>query len=78
MTEEEEIFHSWQCISLVRKNGTTFDLVIRNTHNLLALIHVIHQKIYHPPDNTFLCFYKLLKFKMKLSFEAWDRKLKFV
>ena len=78
MKTEQEIFYAWQCLSLIRENGTTFDLVIRDTHKLFALIHVVHQRIYNPPsDSGFLCFYKLLKFKMKLSYEAWNKRLKF-
>ena len=34
--------------------------------------------MYEPSDNSFLCLFKLLKFKMKLSFEIWNRDLSLV
>ena len=29
-SEHETLFYSWECVSLVRKHGTTLDLVIKN------------------------------------------------
>ena len=49
---------------------------MRNTDDLLALIHVIHRRIYDQEGEAFLRIYKILKFKMKLAYESWVRSLK--
>ena len=40
------MFHSWECLSIFRKNGTTFDIVIKDRINMMALIHFLHKNIY--------------------------------
>ena len=72
----KDIFYSWECVSFQRRNGTTLDLVIPNMSNLMALIHVVHNAVYEPEDTSFLGFYRILKFKMKVSYEAWMLRLK--
>ena len=66
-----EPYQSWECISLLRKNKTTFDLVIKDQHELMAFIHVVYRHLYQPKDSRFLAFYRILKFKMKVAYEAW-------
>ena len=39
--------YAWECITLIRKDWTTFDLVIKDMNELLCLIHFVHRKIYH-------------------------------
>ena len=41
--DESGMFYSWECISFVKKNGTTLDLVIPSAPDLLSLIHVVHK-----------------------------------
>ena len=42
-----EPFYSWECISLIRGLfNTSFDVVIRDMHNLLCLIHVVHRHLW--------------------------------
>ena len=75
-TEDCNVFYSWECVSLQRKNGTTFDIVIPSAKHLMALIHVVHRHIYKQKSADFLFIYKVLKFKMKLAYESWIKKLK--
>ena len=44
--EEDQVFHAWECVSLLRKNGTTFDLVVKDMGQLMALIHFVHRQVY--------------------------------
>ena len=77
----EGIFYSWECISLIRSNGTTLDLVIPDQSHLMALIHFTHMHVDKPEEKlgekmkNFLSVYKKLKFKMKLSYESWNRRI---
>ena len=71
------MFYSWECVSLLRENGTTLDLVIQNSQNLMALIHVVRKNIDGLEFQEGIMFsYKLMKFKMKLAFESWNKKIK--
>ena len=74
--EEKEVFQAWECLSLLRTNGTTFDLVVKNMEQLMALLHFLHRNVYKTEEADQLHLYKLLKFKMKLGFEMWNRRLK--
>ena len=42
----------------------------------MAFIHVVYSAVYKPKDNRFLQMYRVLKFRMKLSYEAWMRQMK--
>ena len=44
--KDEDVFYSWQCFSLIRKDGTTFDIVVKDMHELMCLLHVMHRLIY--------------------------------
>ena len=48
MIEDElkEVFYSWECISLYKSYGTTFDLVIKDPTIIMAFIHFIHKHLY--------------------------------
>ena len=61
----------------MRDNGATLDLVIQNPMNLMALIHVVRKNIQEPEfqEGSMFC-YKLMKFKMKLAFESWNKRIK--
>lgn len=34
-------FFDWQCVSFVRWNGTSFDLIVRDNSDLMALINIV-------------------------------------
>ena len=70
-----EIFYPWECISIYRKNMTCLDLVINDFNYVLALLHILHVRVYKPSSHDFMKLYKQLKLKMKLAFEAWNRKI---
>ena len=42
----------------------------------MALIHVVHHHVYKPEGSDFLRLYRRLKFKMKMSYEAWVQRVK--
>ena len=46
----DDVFHAWECISLVKSYGTTFDLVIRDPSIMMVFIHFLHQHIYKDFD----------------------------
>ena len=46
--EDVELFYAWECVSLIRKQFTTFDIVVRDMTELLCLIHVVHKHVYNP------------------------------
>ena len=72
------MFYSWECVSFVRKIGSTFDLVIRNREHLMALLHFMHRNMYKKCDPEAKLFrsYKWLSLKMKMSYECWLRNIK--
>ena len=45
-----ELFYSWECVSFIRKDGSTFDIVVKDMHELLCLIHVVHRHVYNIND----------------------------
>ena len=45
--DETGVFYSWECVSFVKRNGSTLDLVIPSSPDLLSLIHIVHRRIYH-------------------------------
>lgn len=70
------VFFAWECVSIVRQNYTTLDLVIPDYKDALALLNVLHSKLFKPrKSEQFMKFYKRLKLKMKLQHEAWIRKI---
>ena len=42
-----DVFYSWECVSFLKKSGSTLDLTISSVPDLMALIHVVHHHIYH-------------------------------
>ena len=78
--DDKDIFYSWQCVSLLRKDGTTFDVVVKDMHELMCLLHVMHRMIYGVDEKeedelirqgkstSYMSLYKMLKFKMKVSY----------
>ena len=59
-----EPFYAWECVSLVRPCGTTFDLVVKDSEHLLALIHLVHRNIHRSSSSVHM--YKLMMLKMKV------------
>ena len=76
--EDEEMFYAWECVSLIRQSGATLDLVIPHIPDLMSLIHVVYMQIYEPTDNSFMHIFRILKFRMKLSYEAWMNRIKVI
>lgn len=68
-------FQAWECVSLIRNDGTTFDIVVKDNRNLMALLAVMSRKVMHPvADDSYIKLFIKLKFKMKLSYECWAQK----
>ena len=44
--DETGLFYSWECVSLVKMNGSTLDLVIPSSEDLMSFLHIIHRHIY--------------------------------
>ena len=53
----------------------TLDLQIEDMKVLMALINVIYRNVYKPSNNDYMKLYKQMKFRMKLAYEAWSRKI---
>ena len=47
---EKQRFFNWQCVSLVRANGTTLDLLVYDASDLMVLINVVQAAIFKPVD----------------------------
>lgn len=71
--QPKEIYYPWEGISVYRGNMTSLDLVIPDYKYMLALLHVLHVKVFKPESPDFMKIYKQLKLKMKLAYEAWNR-----
>ena len=46
--DEKHIPHKWQCVSLMRVNGTTLDLIIREKLEMLTFLNVMQHYVYRP------------------------------
>ena len=57
---DDETFYPWECVSLHKKDGLTFDLVIKNKDAIMAFIHVVHRHINmeFDPDGKLFSSYK--------------------
>ena len=42
---------------------------------MMALINVIYRFVHKPNDNEYMKRYRQLKFRMKVAYEAWSRKI---
>ena len=72
--------YPWECISLIRKNLTTLDFVIKDSTPLMALIHIAYAHIHSEIDRKhkirlesrdFMPVFQRLKFKIKISYSCW-------
>ena len=84
--EDDRMFYSWQCISLVMANYTV-DLIIKEDFEMMCLIHLLVHKLGGGPSareprvkgaldiDECLRPYKFMKFRMKLSYFAWLRNM---
>ena len=59
----------------MRLNFTTLDLCIPDYKDVLALLNVLHYKIYPEKNTQYMKLYKGMKLKMKLQYMAWLRKI---
>ena len=66
------MFYAWECVSLMMDNFTTVDLVIRDNHSLMCLLHVLFHNVKSQEKNasskSCLSQIKFIKAKMKLSY----------
>lgn len=80
-------FHAWECLSIYRDNWSTLDLVIKDSHDMMCILHAIsHIDIPCPQDqetsmpmiqtNQCLKIYKQLRMRMKLSYMCVREQLK--
>lgn len=76
LISQRSAFYNWQCVSLIRANGTSLDLIIRNDSELMCLINAVQSVVYKPADRSRLNFFKLLRVKMKLGYLSWQRHTK--
>ena len=42
----------------------------------MALIHAVHKHVHKSKDAKFLKMYAMMKFKMKLAYESWIKRIK--
>jgi len=70
-----KVFYPWESISIYRSNMTSLDLVINDYNYVMALLHILHVRVFKPSSLDFMKIYKQLKLKMKLAYEAWNRKI---
>lgn len=45
---ENVMFYAWECVSIVRNNFTTLDFVIKDHKDALALLNILHTKVFKP------------------------------
>ena len=72
--EPDTIFYAWQCVSILLWGETTVDFVVKDNTDLMCLLHVLRQG-FSPQSNASdsnnsLSFYRVQKFRMKLSYMA--------
>lgn len=69
--EEDLYLYNWQCVSLMRRDTTTLDLIIKDNADMMVFLNVVQQAVYRPALQNRLNFFKLQKFKMVLAYMAW-------
>ena len=68
-----DMFYSWECVSLVLENYTV-DFVIKDLYHMMYFLHVLQHftmQVPMPGQKGCLKPFKMLKLKMKLSYECW-------
>ena len=72
------MFYSWECVSLVLGSYTA-DFVIKDMREMMYLLHVLqHRTMQEPVPGQKGCLrgLKVVKVKMKLSYECWRLQLR--
>ena len=72
---EASLVYNWQYVSFVRRNNTTLDLIVRSETDMMTLINVVQQYLYHPAIQGRMRLYELLRMKMKIGYESMLRHL---
>lgn len=78
--QNQNLFYSWECLSIVRANNTTLDFVVKDPYDLMYLYHcLVHSQMKKPAlrlpgSKGCLSTIKVMKFKMKISYESWKQK----
>ena len=73
------MFYAWECVSLVI-DSYTVDFVIKEPSQMMYLLHVLqHKTMQEPAPGQKGCLrgLKVLKTKMKISYECWRRQMRF-
>ena len=76
LNKEEFSVFNWQCVSFIRKNGTSLDLILKDKSDIMVLINVVQSMLYKPSNQDRLIFFKVLRFKMKIGFVSWQKHIK--
>ena len=79
--EDESMFYSWECVSIYRSNRTTLDFVIKDSFELMYLLHFLNHVKNKNADilaKPIGCLRnaKVLKMKMKISYQCWKQNIK--
>ena len=78
LSTKDDMFYSWECVSLVQGSHTA-DFVIKDMRQMMCLLHVLqHRTMQEPVPGQKGCLrgLKVLKVKMKLSYECWRLQLR--
>ena len=73
--KEKDVFN-WQCISFIRKTGTSLDLTVKDQSDMMVLINVVQSMLYMPANQGRLDFYKVLRTRMKIGYDSWRKHIK--
>ena len=73
----DDIYYSWETISIYREDYSTFDLVIKDYKAMMCLLHFLHKHLWKQDESRhhFMRSYKIMKLKMKVTYEAWRREI---
>ena len=52
---------------------STLDFVVKDEANMMALLHVTGRQFYNQADGDFLRIFRMLKMKMKMGYECWQK-----
>jgi hypothetical protein len=74
-----DIFFPWECVSIFMDSQITLDFVVRDNHQLMAILRILHNYIYKVEDphdyKVALQNYIWIKYKNKLAYHSWAAKI---
>ena len=78
LKQQEVKFEPWQCISLVRINGTTLDFTVDDTVEAMSMIHVCYRLIKKLSERcVFMPTFLNMRVKMKIGYQCWKDNIVF-